>query len=194
MTPWQEHELTFWRTWLPANRPQYSQVFQRYAPLIPYVDPTGIALDIGCGPFPYSKSFAFDQFVLVDPLIHEYQHIEGTSINWRDGCVTAAQDIPSTLPYQTAFVLNCLDHMPRDERHTIARMLRLLRPQTILVHVNLRRQNQLEDVHPFPFAPTDLDELDAGFGTRILERQADSDDTYNGEIVPALQRVYRKIT
>ncbi len=193
MTSWQEHELSFWRTWLPANKPTYGLVFQRYAPLATYAHSVegkqGAALDIGCGPFPYSKAFDFKEYVLVDPLIDEYARIEGSSITDKDSRFTHVRAVPKQA-YSVVFILNCLDHMPPEERVEICTAVQQLRPQYVLVHVNLRTHEQVEPVHPFPFSVHTLDELTMGWGTPVYDGIGRSDDTHNGQELPALQRVY----
>src|SRR5262245_17151863 len=121
MTEWQEAELHFWREWLPHNLPTYANSYRRYKDFLPWIGPEFEAvLDVGCGPFPYSGAFPFKRRYLIDPLIEQYRKIPGNSIQDTDKCYTGVQF--ALIVYEknlVAFVLNCLDHMPPDDRSQV---------------------------------------------------------------------------
>ena len=134
----QDNEFDYWKKTSPVAEERW---YQTYRPLEPYIESCpGSMLDIGCGAWPYSLRFAHHPVTLVDPLMDGYAGLPWTNIADAEQRFRFIDEVPVDARFDIAFVLNCLDHMPRKMAVHLLTRLDAQVEQLICGFVDFRRQ------------------------------------------------------
>jgi hypothetical protein len=104
----QPFELEWWKEALKGGHSSDPEFSEHWAPMIEFIQPCGVVIDIGCGPRP-----PFAGSIVIDPLAIEYRKITPTS--WWEGItsyVMKAEDFIDDLLHRADVVVcwNCIDH------------------------------------------------------------------------------------
>jgi hypothetical protein len=107
----QPFELNWWREALDSGHSCDDEWFARdWAPRKDFIKPTGIIIDIGCGPRP-----PFAPCIVIEPLAHLYQKLDTVKPEWWASVIVVAQPAEIKVFHllgkaSTVICWNCIDH------------------------------------------------------------------------------------